>query len=103
MAIAAAPIVFNTPNFESPVRGGPDELLFIGGLGFHTDDHVVYEALREGAKQWPHPAAVPAQSTRLLGTASVVKVADPPYSLTALLPPVLARDLSYRLWVVNAA
>jgi hypothetical protein len=102
-AIAAAPVVFHTPHFESPVRGGPDDLLFLGGSGFHADDRVVYQAVSEGGQPGAHPAAVPAQSTRELGTASVVKVGDPPYSLTILLPQVLAPDTVYRLWVVNAA
>jgi hypothetical protein len=102
-ANAAAPVLFRTPNFESPVRGGPDDLLFLGGFGFNAKDRVVYEAFREGEKQGPHPAAIPSRSTRDLGTASVVKLADPPYSLTILLPQVLAGDTMYRLWVVNAA
>jgi hypothetical protein len=102
-AIAAAPVVFHTPHFESPVRGGPDDLLFLGGSGFHADDRVVYKAISEGEKLGTHPAAVPARSTRELGTAAVVKLADPPYSLTILLPQVLAADTMYRLWVVNAA
>jgi hypothetical protein len=100
---AAAPAVFNTPGFESPVRGGPDDLLFLGGFGFSANDRVVYEAFGEDEKRAAHPAVVPDRSTRNLGTASIVKLGDPPYSLTILLPQVLDPDTMYRLWVVNAA
>jgi len=101
-AHAAAPIIFNTPHFESPVRGGPDDIVFLGGAGFKGSDQVVYQEMREGDRN-AHPAAVPTQSTMELGTATVIKVGDPPYSLTILLPKVFAADRSYRLWVVNAA
>jgi hypothetical protein len=102
-ANAAAPAIYNTPGFESPVRGGPDDLLFLGGFGFSASDRVVYEAFREDESQATHPAVVPDRSTRDLGTASIVKLADPPYSLTILLPQELTADTMYRLWVVNAA
>lgn len=99
-AHAAAPVIFNTPHFESPVRGGPDDIVFLGGAGFKGSDRVVYQEMSEGDRS-AHPAAVPTQSAAELGTATVIKVGDPPYSLTILLPEVLAADRSYRLWVVN--
>lgn len=101
-ASAAPPIVFHTPNFESPVQGGPDDLLFLGGVGFHADDRVVYQEIRQGTQGDAHPAEIPGRSTPQLGTASVVKVGDPPYSLTIRLPEVVDAQTPYRLWIVNA-
>lgn len=103
IAHAAAPKIFHTPNFESPVRGGPGDLLYLGGAGFGANDRVVYEAVRDGQKRMDHPATVPSRSTRELGTASVVKIGDPPYSMTIRLPEEFSKDVAYRLWVVNAA
>jgi hypothetical protein len=103
MARAAAPEVFRNSYYESPVQGGPDDLLFLGGLGFESHDRVVYQVVRSGTSSSGHPDTVPERSTRELGTASIVKVGDPPYSLTIQLPGEMSADEVYRLWVVNRA
>ena len=103
IAAAAAPQVFHTRYYESPVQGGPDDLLFLGGLGFQEDDRVVYEAMHDHAAGSAHPDVVPERSTRELGVATIVKVGDPPYSLTIRLPQEVSADQAYNIWVVNAA
>lgn len=102
-AVAArAPQVFQNPYYESPVQAGPDDLIFLGGLGFASDDRVVYRAA--GARNVSaHPAEVPAQSTPESGTARVVRMDDPAYALTINLPEQIDAHRSYQLWVVNAA
>lgn len=102
IAAAAPPVLFHTPHFESPVRGGPDDLLFLGGTGFHADDRVVYQAVRQDTADSPHPASVPTSSTAELGTASVLAVGGQQYSITIRLPEAIAPDRVYRIWVVNA-
>jgi hypothetical protein len=99
---ARAPQIFHNPYYESPVQAGPDDLIFLGGLGFARDDRVVYRAAA-GPEASSHPTAVPALSTRELGTARVVRIDDPAYSLTINLPGEIDAHQSYTLWVVNAA
>lgn len=101
-ASAAPPTVFHTPSFESPVLGGPDDLLFLGGVGFHAEDRVVYQEIRQGMQGRAHPTEIPGISTRQLGTAAVIQVGDPAYSLTIRLPEIVDAQTPYRLWVVNA-
>jgi hypothetical protein len=104
-ATGAAPTIFRTPDYESPVQGGPDDLVFLGGLGLSVDDRVVYQAERSGPDPMSnqHPKTVPVESTPDLGIAPIVKLGDPPYSLTVRLPKEVSSDVVYRLWVVNSA
>ena len=100
LACAAAPVVLHSANHESPVRGGPGELLQIQGYGFKTTDQVVYEAA--DAIDGPgHPAAVPLTNSAILGFAPIINRTDPPYAITVQLPDVIAADTPYRLWVVD--
>jgi hypothetical protein len=103
VGIAGAPVLLHARNFQAPVAAGPDQLLFLGGEGFRSGDQVVYKLLNEGDAIPGRLRNVPAQSTRDLGKARIVRTADPPHSITILLPPVLAADEVYGLWVVNAA
>ncbi len=100
-ASAAPPEILHTPDYESPVRAGPGDLLMIAGTGFQPTDRVVYQALADASGT--HPATVPGLDTASLGTAPIVKVGDPPYAITIQLPSVIGRNEPYRLWVVNAA
>jgi polysaccharide transporter, PST family len=102
-ALARAPELLRTPGYESPVQGGPDDLLLIAGNGFSSTDRVVYEAIDAAAPSGGHPSAVPADSTPARGIAPIVKLADPPYSITTQLPGVLQAGRGYHLWVVTAA
>jgi hypothetical protein len=100
-ASASAPQVFRTPGYQSPVRGGPDDLLLISGVGFAATDQVVYRTL-DDATAGAHPSSVPSSSNADLGVARTVKIGEPAYSITVLLPNELRADRAYRLWVVNA-
>jgi O-antigen/teichoic acid export membrane protein len=102
-AEARAPELLRTPGYESPVQGGPDDLLLIGGTGFSPTDRVVYEAIDAASASAGHPSAVPAKSTVIRGTAPIVKLADPPYSVTIQLPGLIQADRGYHIWVVSAA
>ncbi len=99
---ARAPQVFQNPYYESPVQAGPDDLIFLGGLGFESGDRVVYRAAG-GRDSAAHPAEVPTLSTSESGTARVLRMDDPAYALTINLPEQIDAHRSYRLWVVNAA
>ena len=99
---ASAPQVFQDPYHESPVQAGPDDLIFLGGLGFAPDDRVVYRAIG-GRDASAHPAEVPTTSTSESGTARVLRMDDPAYALTINLPEQIDAHRSYQLWVVNAA
>jgi len=98
---ASAPQVFQDPYHESPVQAGPDDLIFLGGLGFAPDDRVVYRAIG-GRDASAHPAEVPTTSTSESGTARVLRMDDPAYALTINLPEQIDAERSYQLWVVNA-
>ncbi|HEY4339904.1 MAG TPA: hypothetical protein VGM97_08160 [Steroidobacteraceae bacterium] len=100
LAHAAAPVLLRTANHESPVRGGPGELLLIQGSGLQRGDRVVYQAA-DVPTATTHPASVPLTSSAAMGLATVVKLADPPYALTVRLPEVLTAGRPYRLWVVD--
>ncbi len=105
-ASAAPPEILHTPDYQSPVRGDPGDLLMIAGTGLQPADRVVYEALDlslASAIPGPHPLRVPALDTALAGTAPIVKVDDPPDAITVRLPAVMERSRPYRLWVVDAA
>ena len=100
LAWAAAPVLLRTANQESPVQGGPGDLLLIQGYGFKTTDRVVYEAV-DASEEPGHPATMPQTSSAIRGLAPVVNRADPPYAITVQLPDVIATHMSYRLWVVD--
>jgi len=102
-AQAQPPLLLRTRDYQSPVRGDPDDLLLIAGLGFHSSDRVVYEAADALTRTPTHPAAIPAIVSAVRGTAAIVQVADPPYALTVRLPQIMRAQTAYRLWVVNAA
>ncbi len=97
--MAAAPLVFGLPNYESPVRAGPDELLLLGGYGFTRDDEVVYQASVDGGPPPSPPTEVPVESTADVGTAAVVNSSDAPYSLTVRLPVGIRAAQPYALWI----
>src|SRR5215475_4237412 len=103
VAVASAPQVIHTPGYESPVHGGPDDLLLIAGSGFEDTDRVVYQEAGPLAGPAKHPDALPRLNTARLGTAPLVQVGDPPYSLTIQLPEMMQPGRPYRLWVVNAS
>jgi hypothetical protein len=100
---AAPPQLVHTPNYESPVRGDPDDLLVLPGLGFQATDRVVYELAASTDGHGAQPAHVSDRSGPDLGFAPIVQRGNPPYSLTVRLPPTLRPDGIYRLWVVDAA
>jgi hypothetical protein len=97
--MAAAPLPFALPDYESPVRAEPDELLLIGGYGFSPDDEVVYQASPDGGWAPPTPPDVPGASTAEVGTAPVVNGRDAPYSLTVRMPAAIRSSQPYALWI----
>ena len=97
-AQATAPRVLHTPGYESPVRGDPDDLLMIAGVGFRSSDRVVYQAMDDAKRP---PSAVPAKNTAESGIAPVIQHDNPPYALTVRLPMEMQKGRAYRLWVVT--
>jgi hypothetical protein len=102
-AEATPPTLFSQPNFESPVRGDPGDLLLLAGDGFATSDTVVYQSLGDTTQPLVPPAGVPGSNTTNSGVAPVVSSLNVPYSLTVSLPTAMMADQSYALWVVNSA
>jgi hypothetical protein len=98
-AHAAAPHVFHTPGYESPVRGDPDDLLMIAGAGFQPEDRVVYRAMDTAR---PAERVIPSENTPESGTAPIVQRDDPPSALTVRLPFEMQQGRAYRLWVVTS-
>jgi hypothetical protein len=102
-ASGSPPQVLHTRFYQAPVRGGPGDLLLIAGAGFEPADRVVYEALDVAHGGGAHPGAIPTANTATLGTAPIVKLADPPNAITIQLPTAMEPERVYRLWVVDAA
>lgn len=101
-ANAAAPTLLRTPGYESPVQGGPDDLLLLAGTGFQPSDRVVYQALDSAAGSQSHPHGIPSRSDASTGLAPIVQLADPSYGVVVRLPTAISAGRPYRLWVVNA-
>ena len=84
-ARSAAPILFRTAGYQSPVRGDPDDLLLLAGTGFQASDRVVYAAVDENSAG-EHPDHVPTGSTAQSGTARMVSRPDSDHAITVELP-----------------
>ncbi len=116
---AGAPVLYSQPDYQSPVRAEPDDLLMLAGDGLSADDVVVYRAVLQTATSpadtaptgsateadsvAAHPAVVPAASSSASGIAPVVSASGAPYQLTIRLPDTLLAGQIYELWVRNAA
>jgi hypothetical protein len=100
-AYAKAPTLFSSPANESPVRGDPDDLLYVPGEGLSTDDRVVYQSIDDTTRPLAHPEAIPTHTTATSGTAEVVSRQSLPDALTIQFPKIMQVDRSYALWVVN--
>lgn len=96
--IAAPPELYRQAAYESPVQGGPDDLLLLSGFGLAAGDTVVYRAVTDTAKPTVAPTEVPEHSDAEFGIAPVSAVALP-YSLTIRLPKDIRADEAYALWV----
>jgi Domain of unknown function DUF11 len=98
---SAAPTIYSSAAYQSPVRADPDDLLLLAGHGFAGGDRVVYEALSDTTRSPGPPTSIPGGSTAESGIADVVSALDVPHSLTIHLPPALRSNHSYALWVVS--
>jgi hypothetical protein len=101
-AAGLAPVLFRQPFHESPVHGGPDDLLSIGGSRLAQGDRVVYRSTEQLDVLPTHPAEVPGWSGADLGLADVVSYANVPNALVVRLPPAIRGGRVYALWVVTA-
>jgi hypothetical protein len=102
-AWCAPPVLYSAAQYESPVRGDPDDLLLIAGSGLAGTDEVVYKAVSNTTQAPAQPTSVPGLNTALLGVADLVSTADAPNSLTVHLPAVMTPGQSYALWVYAGA
>ena len=100
-ANATPPILLSQPEYESPVRADPDDLLLLAGTGFSASDVVVYQSISNTTANLSSPAEVPRESSASLGIAPIASTADLPFSLTIRLPSSLRSGQSYALWVRN--
>ncbi len=101
-AEATPPRLYSQPFHQSPVRGDPDDLLLLAGLGLSSDDVVVYMAVANTEEVPPPPVVLPTEATAASGLAEIASVENVPYSLTVHLPAVLRRGQTYALWVRTA-
>jgi len=103
-ASAAPPIPYTSPFHQSPVRGGPGDLLMIPGSGFATSDTVVYQRLTDTTLPLAPPAGVPAISDADLGVIPLFAsspIIGPPQALNVKLPSTMLPGTSYALWIAN--
>lgn len=103
LAFAEAPILYSNTNYQSPVRGEPDDLLLIPGYGFSANDTVVYKAITNTTADLN--SLRPETIEDADGVITVVSTADTPYSLTVKLPDLteMISGQSYAFWVKNSA
>jgi hypothetical protein len=97
-AAADAPTLYHQPNFESPTRADPDDLLVLAGDGLSASDAVVYAAVVPGQIA-VHPEKLPEKSTAGSGLADIVSAQSAPLQLTIRMPAALDPGRSYRIWV----
>jgi hypothetical protein len=100
-ALAQGPTIFGQPDYESPVRGDPDDLLMLAGSGFSSADVVIYSRVQDTSRALVKPGHLPAATDESQGTAPVVSYGNVPHSLTIRLPAAMRTGRSYALWVVN--
>ncbi len=98
-AMAASPVLYHQSGFQSPVAGGPNDLLLLAGYGLSPDDTVIYRALADGRTSVEPPTDVSQGSNARFGIAPIVSTAGVPYALTVQLPDSLRSDQAYALWV----
>lgn len=96
---ADAPVLYRTAGYGAPVRGAPDDLLFLPGYGFSAKDIVVYAALTGEPESLANPGEAPSKSTSESGVAEIVSVENVPLSLTVRLPVEMQHGQAYALWV----
>jgi len=101
-APASTPQLYSTPGYGAPVRGEPDDLLFLPGYGLSAKDVVVYLAVDGALNEVRHPDDVPTQSSATSGTAELVSTDNVPSSLTIKLPAQMRAGQAYAIWVRNA-
>jgi hypothetical protein len=99
---AAPPVLLHTSGYESPVRGDPDDLVMLGGIGFHATDRVIYRAVDVPLSSATPAALVPRRTNEDEGIAPIVQQGNSPYAITVRLPDTMRKDRAYRLWVVTA-
>lgn len=103
VACATTPLLFDEPNYQSPVRAAGDDLLLLPGINLSATDTVVYQALTDTRVLPAPPSPIPTTSTAASGVGDIASAAEAPYALTVRLPVELQADRSYVLWVRNAA
>lgn len=97
------PVLYSQPAYESPVRGDPDDLLLLSGIGLAGADTVVYQAIGNTQTPPPHPASIPVHSSAAQGILHIINAADAPYAITVHLSTRMTASANYAIWVVNPA
>src|SRR5262245_60465923 len=101
-AAHAAPVLYSSPFLQSPVRGGPRDLLILAGADFAVGDRVVYKRMSDSDPLTP-PGVPPPLPTPDWGFAPVVSVANVPASIVVKLPGEIVGDATYGLWVLRGS
>jgi hypothetical protein len=101
-AHAQGATIYGQPEYQSPVRGDPDDLLMLAGGGFSLADVVIYSLVKDTSRALVKPRDMPTVTDETQGMAPVVSYGNVPQSLTIRLPTAMRAGQSYALWVVNA-
>jgi hypothetical protein len=99
-AEASVPKLLAHQHYQSPVHGGPSELLFLAGANLDDNDTVTYQLATEGNDP-PILTEIPRESSAEIGVAEVVSTASTPHALVVLLPESMHADRTYVLRVRN--
>jgi hypothetical protein len=101
LALAVAPILYATRDYQSPVWAAPGELLLLAGANLPASATVVYVERTNTTSPLTAPTSVPSNSTSHTGTAAIVQTTTQPEALVVRLPSVMNARQSYALWVRN--
>lgn len=101
LAWAVPPVLYATPNYQSPVSAEPGELLLLAGANLPASATVVYEARKDTTRALSAPGSVPGTSTAHTGLMTIVQATTQPDALVVRVPTVMTPGQSYALWVRN--
>ena len=109
-ALNAQPAVFDTPHYQSPVRGLPGDLVMIPGSGFLDGARAFYQYAPDPSMPPNPPSVAPVVNTLWSGeldlpddpTSSLDAYVNVPDSLTVKLPMAMGTHWPYAIHVRNA-
>jgi hypothetical protein len=96
---APAPVLYQDPLHESPVRADPGDVLLVPGTGFTPQSLVVYQAVADTTAALAPPAILPTGAGADSGV--VTPFARDENALDIVFPPAARAGQAYVLWAAN--